>query len=394
MATLRVLIIEDSDDDCALLLRELKRGGFDLVHERVETAEALDAALAREWDIIFSDFSMPRFNGTQALEMVRARRPDVPFIFVSGTIGEDTAVAAMKAGAQDYIMKGNLVRLLPTVRRELREVELKRERARIEQERRATEERFRNILAIAADAVISVDEVQCIQIFNRGAERIFGYDASEMIGQPLDRLLPQRIVEAHRAHVAGFATSPEHSRRMGEGREVFGRRKDGTEFPAEASISKLVEQGKITFTVILRDISERRRAEQELRLLQTITMAVSEVPDLDSALAVALNKVCTATGWPFGQAWLPTANRCLRASGAWVGGGPFEPFRRKSYSLCFKPGEGLPGRALEARKPLCSDTPDDDANCPRAHRPRGQRQGGRCDTRARRRRGGCGARVS
>lgn len=131
---LRVLIVEDSEEDADLLMGELRRGGFELAFERVETSETIIAALNKQsWDIVFSDYTMPRFLGTDALLLVRERGLDMPFIFVSGTIGEDTAVAAMKAGAQDYIMKGNLKRLLPAVKRELHEAAGRRERKRMEE---------------------------------------------------------------------------------------------------------------------------------------------------------------------------------------------------------------------------------------------------------------------
>src|SRR6476659_2142441 len=104
MATpLRVLIVEDSIDDAALLLYELKRGGYEATHQRVDTPEGLEQAFAtNSWDIVLVDFTMPRFSGRKALEMVKARDTYLPFIFVSGTIGEDAAVAAMKSGAHDY----------------------------------------------------------------------------------------------------------------------------------------------------------------------------------------------------------------------------------------------------------------------------------------------------
>ncbi|HET8760008.1 MAG TPA: GGDEF domain-containing response regulator, partial [Nitrospiria bacterium] len=127
--TLRVLLIEDSPDDALLLLRELKRAPYQTKHDRVDTADALKMALDRgPWDLILSDYSMPQFNGVAALRLVRGRGLDLPFIFVSGTIGEDTAVEAMRAGANDYIMKGNLKRLLPAVERELREANSRRSR--------------------------------------------------------------------------------------------------------------------------------------------------------------------------------------------------------------------------------------------------------------------------
>jgi len=115
---LHVLIIEDSELDSALLLRTLRQSGYELVDKRVETANDLQNALReRQWDCIISDFSMPGFSGISALKMVREKDSNVPFIFVSGTIGEDIAVDAMRTGAQDYVLKGNLARLLPAIDR-------------------------------------------------------------------------------------------------------------------------------------------------------------------------------------------------------------------------------------------------------------------------------------
>ena len=126
---LRALIVEDSEDDTELLLRELRRGGYDPIHTRVDTPEAMNAALTTHaWNIVFSDFSMPHFNAFDALALLRSTKLDIPFIIVSGTIGEDRAVTAMKAGAHDYILKGNLKRLVPAVERELREAHVRQER--------------------------------------------------------------------------------------------------------------------------------------------------------------------------------------------------------------------------------------------------------------------------
>ena len=121
---IRVLIVEDSEDDTVLILRELKRGGYDTTYERVETDKAMKAALDNQtWDIIICDYSMPKFSMPAALETLQKMGLDLPFIIVSGTIGEDVAVEAMKAGAHDYIMKDNLSRLVPAIERELREAE-------------------------------------------------------------------------------------------------------------------------------------------------------------------------------------------------------------------------------------------------------------------------------
>ena len=131
---LRVLIIEDSEDDATLLLRELRRGGFDTIHQRVDSREAMASALRRQrWDIIISDYVMPQFDGMAALQLLKETGLDLPFILISGTIGEEYAVGAMKAGAHDYLMKDNLTRLIPAVERELKEAENRSARKRAEE---------------------------------------------------------------------------------------------------------------------------------------------------------------------------------------------------------------------------------------------------------------------
>src|SRR5579864_7832219 len=130
--SIRLLIIEDSEDDAALQLLLLRQAGFQIKSERVYSAKGVAQALVKDWDLVISDHSMPQFSGTEALKMVRAMDPDVPFIFVSGTIGEDAATDAMRTGAQDYVMKTNLKRLVPAVQRELRDAGERKERKRLD----------------------------------------------------------------------------------------------------------------------------------------------------------------------------------------------------------------------------------------------------------------------
>jgi signal transduction histidine kinase len=141
---LRVLLIEDSEDDADLLKIALRRGGYEIDCRRVHTPEDMQAALQqREWDIVISDYVMPRFNGIDALKLLQSHGIDVPFIIVSGHIGEELAVAAMKAGADDYVMKDKLARLVPAVARELREAESRRARRASEQALRESEARLK-----------------------------------------------------------------------------------------------------------------------------------------------------------------------------------------------------------------------------------------------------------
>ncbi len=137
---LSLLLIEDSEDDAALILRELVGAGFTVDHERVDTEAGLRLALGRRhWEMVIGDYNMPGFSGIHALSVLREFEPEVPFLFVSGTIGEDQAVSAMKAGANDYVMKGNLKRLVPAIERELRESASRLERQRLEEQLRQSQ---------------------------------------------------------------------------------------------------------------------------------------------------------------------------------------------------------------------------------------------------------------
>jgi PAS domain S-box-containing protein len=131
---LRVLLVEDSENDAVLLLRTLRRAGYEVDHERVYTAQEMKEALRTSWEIIISDYRMPRFSAMDALEMANAAGSDAPFIVVSGRIGEDVAVEAMRSGAYDYVMKSNLSRLPQTVERGLEKAEERRKRRKIEEE--------------------------------------------------------------------------------------------------------------------------------------------------------------------------------------------------------------------------------------------------------------------
>src|SRR6266496_6120997 len=129
--TLRVLNVEDSERDVSLLRRHLSRSGYELISERVETPETMRAALeTQEWDVILCDYSMPHVNAVSALALLKEIELDIPFIIISGTIGEELAVEAMRAGANDYLMKDSLARLAPTIEREMHDAENRRARRR------------------------------------------------------------------------------------------------------------------------------------------------------------------------------------------------------------------------------------------------------------------------
>lgn len=173
---------------------------------------------------------------------------------------------------------------------------------------RTSEAKFAGILAIAAEAIITVDEQQRIVHFNQGAADIFRYDPATMIGKPLEVLLPARARGRHAGEVAAFGASHENARRMGKRREIAGRRSDGEEFPAEASISKLESDGHLLYTVVLRDVSERKRFEERQRFLAEASAALATSLDVETTLDAvvrltvpSLAEGCVLETWPEGS---------------------------------------------------------------------------------------------
>lgn len=164
---LRVLIIEDVEDHALLIVRELQKGGLDIFFERVETVEELSAALEEAWDVIISDYSLPGFNGIDALHMVQQKGLDAPFLLVSGAIGEEKAAEVMKAGAQDYIRKGNYARLVPTLERELRDAKVRRERRQTAEELARHREHLEELVQERTAELVRVNDALQAEIAER-----------------------------------------------------------------------------------------------------------------------------------------------------------------------------------------------------------------------------------
>ncbi|HEU0264349.1 MAG TPA: ATP-binding protein [Geobacterales bacterium] len=186
---IRVLLVEDSEDDALLIQRQLKRGGYVPLMERVVTASAFyDALCAGGWELIICDYNLPGFNALAALKMVSDQQLDIPFIVVSGNIGEDLAVAAMKAGAHDYLMKGNLARLVPAIERELREAAGRASRRQIEGAIRQGKVEWETAFDAVSDLIILTDAEGVILRCNRRVSDYLATTYSEIIGTPITRL--------------------------------------------------------------------------------------------------------------------------------------------------------------------------------------------------------------
>ncbi|HEX9582178.1 MAG TPA: response regulator [Gemmatimonadales bacterium] len=303
-AALRVLIVEDSTPDVDLLLRELRRAGYEPEHERVDTAETMNAALDRgPWDLVVSDYSMPGFSGTAALALLRARALDAPFIFVSGTIGEDIAVSAMRAGAQDYVLKGNLARLGPAVERELREVRIRRERHEVQEALLRSEARFQDLFDNAPVALYRTTPTGAIVDANPALVALLGYPSREAL---LGQRAPDHYVD------------PEERRQWAERLDRFGtavdfevrlRRHDGAEILVENTgrVVRDADGGVGYYEGSLVDITERRRAEHDLRaaqerLQQIVRASVAviyalEVKGAELGIRWVSENVTTVLGW-------------------------------------------------------------------------------------------------
>ncbi|HEY6952595.1 MAG TPA: response regulator, partial [Bacteroidota bacterium] len=177
---LRVLIVEDSEDDTLLLTRELRQAGYEIQHDRVATQRDFTTALNNNpWDLILCDYTMPHFSGMKALYLLREKDDETPFIFVSGTISETTAIQAMKAGANDYVLKNNLKRFVPAVERELRDAEERRQKKTLEGNLRKSEERFRALIDNSADGIALVAADGSLLYESPSTSRISGYQVGE-----------------------------------------------------------------------------------------------------------------------------------------------------------------------------------------------------------------------
>jgi diguanylate cyclase (GGDEF)-like protein/PAS domain S-box-containing protein len=282
--SLRVLILEDRPDDALLVAEHLRRAGLAIAWERVDTEAAFAARLDAGLDLILADYSLPQFDAPRALDMLKERDLDIPFIVVSGTVGEDAAVAVMRGGARDYVFKGNLSRLRPVIEREVRAA-AERKAARAAQDDYLR--RLSSIFDSALDAVVTMGADGVITDWNPMAETIFGWKKSEVVGRTVaETILPQRYREPHRAGLRRFLETgkgPALNTRL----ELEGLHRDGHEFPVELSIGATPTGTDYTFSAFVRDITERRRAEEGLRrLASTVATSTDAIitADLDGSI--------------------------------------------------------------------------------------------------------------
>ncbi len=259
--SLRVLIVDDSDDDAKLMIRQLRNGGYDPKWKRVETAETMKAALeSQQWDVILCDYKMPRFNSPAALKVLQDIKIDIPFIIVSGAIGEDTAVAAMKSGAHDFLMKDKLAKLVVAIEREIREAKIRQEKKTADEMLKKSEENFRHSLDNSPLGIRIVSADGKTLYANQEVLKIYGFDSIEEFSTiPHKKRYTPDCYAEHKKR--------EERRKRGEiipYYELSIIRKDGEIRYLEVFRKQVLWNGELLFQALYSDITERKQAENNL----------------------------------------------------------------------------------------------------------------------------------
>lgn len=260
---LRLLMIEDIKADFLLVKRHLQKQGIDADCVWVDSQPALEHALAEsDWDALLSDYNIPGMDIEAVLIDVIARFPDLPVIMVSGVIGEARAVDMLKIGVADFVLKDDLGRLLPSLQRALREMVSRRE-LRLEQRRQ------RHLVANISHGILLVNADGVIFMTNPALDRMFGYAQGELLGQTVELLVCEEVRANHLEHRKEYMTHP--TPRFLWARSILqARRKDGSHFPVEISLSPFQDEDSIYIQANVNDVTERTRAERDLRIAATV----------------------------------------------------------------------------------------------------------------------------
>ncbi len=289
--SLHLLMAEDSARDALLILEELRRGGYDVISERVQAADAMRSALEREtWDIVISDYKMPQFDGLVALQLLRESAVDIPFILVTGTVGEEVAVGVMKAGADDYLRKDNLKRLVPAVERALREAEQRRQRRRAEMQLRQSEAKYRVLVENLPQRVFLKDCNSSFVSCNENFARDLGIKSDEVAGKTDYDFYPRELADKYRA-------DDRHVIKTGQMEEFDETNSHGGKTLTVRAIKTPVrdEHGNCTGILgIFWDITERHQADQALRQSEEKYRALVETTNTGFLTLDAQGKVLDA----------------------------------------------------------------------------------------------------
>ena len=255
--TIQLLIADDSPADSDLVVRALRKHGLNVIWQRVDTEADFIAALRPDVELVIADYSMPGFNGLRALALVRARSERLPFILVSGTLGEEAAVTAMRMGASDYLLKDRLTRLGSAVEHLLAEAELRKERTAALAAQRESEEKFQTLVALSPDAVVIQQDGRIAYINRRGMELCGATEAAEVLGKSLSEF----FIPADQPAAAAQFVRQEAGDAAPEVQELAILRRDGIIVSVEVSAVRFQHAGAPALQVVIHDVSQRRIAE-------------------------------------------------------------------------------------------------------------------------------------
>jgi PAS domain S-box-containing protein len=284
--SLRVLLVEDMENDALLVVRELRKQGYEPIHERVETAEAMQAALeSGSWDIILSDHSMPCFSSGAALDIRRQKAPHLPFVLVSGTIGEEATVQAVKAGIADFVNKNDLSRLVPVMERVLREAENRSRREQAEMSLMRLDAAIKTI----DETIIITDTQGIIQYVNPAFERCTGYSSDEALGASIHMLESGKHGQEFYQYMQQALARDDFWKGL-----VVNKKKDGSLYDVEATLSciKLPDGTVANYITVQRDVTLELKLEQQYRQAQKMeaigALAGGIAHDFNNILAAIL----------------------------------------------------------------------------------------------------------
>lgn len=261
----RLLLVEDDENDAILILASLRHGGLQVTHHRVWSKTELQEALAQEsWSAVLCDYNLPQFDGLAALKLVRAHDADLPFIIVSGAIGEETAVAAMRSGAQDFVMKQSLGRLGAVLVRELGEAEIRRAARLASSQLQAKEALLDSIVTTAADGIAVVNASGLIEFANPALATLTGHTPQELHDLPVKQLLRPAAATAGAGFWDVLCESTGAIRADMTNLQMHAHTRSGAIIPVEIKVSRMILDEAPKLTVVVRDVSERARSEERM----------------------------------------------------------------------------------------------------------------------------------
>ena len=374
---LHILIVEDSEDDAQLLLRELRRGGFEVDSERVETSDAMHEALTnQDWDLIISDFSLPQFSALQALKLLQASGLDLPFIVVSGTIGEETAVSTLKLGAHDFLVKGNMPRLVPAIQRELKDAETRHKRREADQALQESNARFRSLFENTPVSIWEEDfsavkayldnlrEAQAMDLekylhdhpnvvstclglvkvidVNQMALNLHeAKDKAELL-ESLEKTFEANSLETFKQELFAIMRGQQRLEMDVVVKTLGGQYRDTT---LNWAVVPGYEETYSRVLVSLVDITERKQRERELNAIASISIALRAVQSLDELVTCLLDESLKLIDASTGSIWLSDPSRGKIRQVVQRGSNDFKP-------LPVRFGQGIVGQTMKRGVPF------------------------------------------